>query len=302
MWDLAPWPGIEPQCPALGMQSLSHCTRQVPTFSYSEEIKLFWGNERNQVSTLKVPLKDIVFHVFFALLFCRSLFCKWFLIIHDFLRHVLDTACHHGRSEFKRGNCRVSPTPKLPPLNLSISDNKFVRTERLLWYFVFCFEASSHFTASLVARAIKNLPAMQETWVQTSLDWEDPLEKGMETHSSIRAWRTPWTGESSVLQSPIELQRARQDWATIYHFQALYCSLTYKINLYSSFTLKGLPTQPRGRWRWDLYKGQRPQFSVHWNPCGTKQFTVSTTYLNKVFISRLDFSQFYAFPLECFSL
>ena len=167
------------------------------------------------MSTLKVPLKDIVFHVFFALLFCRSLFCKWFLIIHDFLRHVLDTACHHGRSEFKRGNCRVSPTPKLPPLNLSISDNKFVRTERLLWYFVFCFEASSHFTASLVARAIKNLPAMQETWVQTSLDWEDPLEKGMETHSSIRAWRTPWTGESSVLQSPIELQRARQDWATI---------------------------------------------------------------------------------------
>ena len=46
--------------------------------------------------------------------------------------------------------------------------------------------------ASLVAQLVKNLPAMQETWVQ-SLGWEDPLEKGMATHSSIPAWRIPWT-------------------------------------------------------------------------------------------------------------
>ena len=46
--------------------------------------------------------------------------------------------------------------------------------------------------ASLVAQLIKNLPAMQETWVP-SLGWEDPLEKGMATHSSILAWRIPWT-------------------------------------------------------------------------------------------------------------
>ena len=39
-----------------------------------------------------------------------------------------------------------------------------------------------------VAQMVKNLPAIQETWVQ-SLDWEDPLEKGMATHSSILAWR-----------------------------------------------------------------------------------------------------------------
>ena len=39
---------------------------------------------------------------------------------------------------------------------------------------------------------VENLPAMQETWVQ-SLGWEDPLEKGMATHFSIRAWRIPWT-------------------------------------------------------------------------------------------------------------
>ena len=47
---------------------------------------------------------------------------------------------------------------------------------------------------------IKNLPAMQETWVQ-SLGWEDALEKGMATHSSILAWRIPGTGEPGGLPS-----------------------------------------------------------------------------------------------------
>ena len=46
--------------------------------------------------------------------------------------------------------------------------------------------------ASLVAQLVKNLPAMQETWVR-SLGWEDPLEMGKATHSSILAWRIPWT-------------------------------------------------------------------------------------------------------------
>ena len=46
--------------------------------------------------------------------------------------------------------------------------------------------------ASLMAQLVKNLPAMWETWVR-SLGWEDPLEKGKATHSSILAWRIPWT-------------------------------------------------------------------------------------------------------------
>ena len=46
--------------------------------------------------------------------------------------------------------------------------------------------------ASLVAQLVKDPPAMQETWVQ-SLGWEDPLEKGKAIHSSILAWRIPWT-------------------------------------------------------------------------------------------------------------
>ena len=59
-----------------------------------------------------------------------------------------------------------------------------------------CFkliQKSFHATwcASLVARTVKNLPAMKETWVW-SLGLEDPLEKGMATHSNILAWRIPW--------------------------------------------------------------------------------------------------------------
>ena len=52
--------------------------------------------------------------------------------------------------------------------------------------------------ASLVAQLVKNMPAMLETWVQ-SLGWEDPLEKGKATHSSILAWRIPWTEEPGRL-------------------------------------------------------------------------------------------------------
>ena len=56
------------------------------------------------------------------------------------------------------------------------------------------------FRDSLVAQTVKNSPAMQETRIR-SLGWEDPLEKGMATHSSVLAWRIPWTKESGGLQS-----------------------------------------------------------------------------------------------------
>ena len=54
--------------------------------------------------------------------------------------------------------------------------------------------------ASLIAQSVKNLPAMQETWVQF-LGQEDPLEKEMAIHSSILAWKIPWTEEPGGLQS-----------------------------------------------------------------------------------------------------
>ena len=63
--------------------------------------------------------------------------------------------------------------------------------------------------SSLVAQMVKHLPAMRETWVR-SLGWEDPLEKEMATHSSILAWRIPWTEEPGRLQS-MGLQRVGHD-------------------------------------------------------------------------------------------
>ena len=58
----------------------------------------------------------------------------------------------------------------------------------------------------LMVQMVEKLPTMQETWVQ-SLVWEDPLEKGMAIHSSILAWKIPWTEEPGRLQS-MGLQRA----------------------------------------------------------------------------------------------
>uniref|UniRef100_A0A8C6D8F7 Ig-like domain-containing protein n=1 Tax=Moschus moschiferus TaxID=68415 RepID=A0A8C6D8F7_MOSMO len=66
--------------------------------------------------------------------------------------------------------------------------------------------------SSLVAQMVKNPPAIQETQVQ-SLGQEDPLEKGVATHSSIPTWRRPWTEEPGGLQ-PMEFQRVRHDWVT----------------------------------------------------------------------------------------
>ena len=65
--------------------------------------------------------------------------------------------------------------------------SRFEGSKRLLW-------------VSLVTQKVKNMPAMQETWVQ-SLGWEDPLQKEMATHSSVLAWRIPGTGEPGGLPS-----------------------------------------------------------------------------------------------------
>ena len=62
--------------------------------------------------------------------------------------------------------------------------------------------------ASLVALSVKNLPPVQETQVR-SLGWENPLEKEMATHSSILAWRIPWTEKPGELQSMGSQSRAQ---------------------------------------------------------------------------------------------
>ena len=66
-----------------------------------------------------------------------------------------------------------------------------------------------------LAQMVKRLLTMRETWVP-SLGWEDLLEKGMATHSSILAWRIPWTEEPGGLES-MGLQRVEHDWVTSLH-------------------------------------------------------------------------------------
>ena len=81
--------------------------------------------------------------------------------------------------------------PIVPPYFLGLcflvqTASQFLRSKnRLHW-------------ASLVAQTVKNLPAIWETWVR-SLGWKDPLGKGMAIHSSILAWRIPWTQEPGGL-------------------------------------------------------------------------------------------------------
>ena len=72
--------------------------------------------------------------------------------------------------------------------------------------------SSKFFKASLMAQLVKNLPAMQETQVQ-SLGWENPVEEEMAAHSSILACEIPWTEESGGLQ-PMGSQRVRHNLMT----------------------------------------------------------------------------------------
>ena len=78
---------------------------------------------------------------------------------------------------------------RIPPLELSEQQSGREDLEYIIIYWT-----------SLVAQMVKHLPTVRETWVQ-SLGWEDPLEKEMATHSSVLAWKIPWTEEPGRLQS-----------------------------------------------------------------------------------------------------
>ena len=78
---------------------------------------------------------------------------------------------------------------------------------------------------------VKNLPAVQETWV-LSLGWENPLEEGMATHSSILAWRIPWTEEPGGLQT-MESQRVDTTERINTHrngYMGAYCSNVFSLH------------------------------------------------------------------------
>ena len=75
------------------------------------------------------------------------------------------------------------------------------------------------FRASLVTQMVKNPPAMQQNWVR-SLGWEDPLEESMLNHSSILAWKIPWTEEPGRLQS-MGSQGVRHNGATVHTHKSI---------------------------------------------------------------------------------
>ena len=91
-----------------------------------------------------------------------------------------------------------SPAPQFESIRSSVLS--LLRLLRLNTFFI---------EASLVAQTVKRLTAMQETWIR-SLGWEDPLKEEMATHSSILAWKIPWTEEPCRLQ-PMGLQRVGHD-------------------------------------------------------------------------------------------
>ena len=103
--------------------------------------------------------------------------------------------------------------------------------------------------ASLMARTVKNLPAMQETQV-LSLGWEDPTEKGMAIHSSILAWRIPWTEEPGGLQF-MGSQRVGHDWATEHKVEradiiSLFSQVRYYCPYFSLFSKYLMTIVPPG--------------------------------------------------------
>ena len=121
---------------------------------------------------------------------------KWrvlFTASHPFLL-VPSLEGFHGNSAGKESACKVGDPGSIPGLGRSAGEGIGYPLE-FSW-------------ASLVAQLVKNLPAMWETWIR-SLGWEDPLEKGTATHSSILAWKIPWTEQS------MWLQRVGHNWVTL---------------------------------------------------------------------------------------
>ena len=104
-----------------------------------------------------------------------------------------------------------------------------------------------------MAKTVKILPAMWETWVQ-SLGWEDPLEKGMATYPSILAWRIPWTEEPGRLESQgcKELDSSNLAHTAHLHFNPGFCSFTQGVSSYLRLFQRPkswrIPRRQQSRW------------------------------------------------------
>ena len=111
---------------------------------------------------------------------------SWQSFVWWFFFQVIQTLSCPDGSDGKKSACNAGDLGLIPALGRSPAEG--------IGYPLQCS------WASLVAQLVKNAPARRETWVQ-SLGWEDPLEEGKAPHSSIQAWRVPWTEEPGGLQS-----------------------------------------------------------------------------------------------------
>ena len=104
-----------------------------------------------------------------------------------------------GRGDRRKQGAQASPLPLSRGPRLTVPSKANILKQSEVWGFNF-YPALSNNWASLVAHTVKSLPTVQKTRVQ-SLGQEDPPEKGMAAHSSILAWKIPWTEELGGLQS-----------------------------------------------------------------------------------------------------
>ena len=153
--------------------------------------------------------------------FAKSVHWWWVAVSISWLvNHNILGSVPSWRSRF----CRVNKTQPLPFCNLHTNLENFINNIKknfypqtkitcvvVQWFLIIC-EVSDGFPCG---SAVKNLPSIlpQETWVW-SLGGEDPVEEGPATHSSILAWRIPWTEEGGGLQST-RLQIVRIDWSDL---------------------------------------------------------------------------------------
>ena len=114
------------------------------------------------------------------------------------------------------GSSIVTNAPQMEDINNRVN---CTRERNSIWKHSICSYYQGDIWASLVAQLVKNPPAMRETWVQF-LGWEDLLEKGATIHSTILAWRIPWTEGLGRLQS-MGSQRVRHDWEP-FTFRGIY--------------------------------------------------------------------------------
>ena len=128
-------------------------------------------------------------------------------------------------------------------------------------------DPNSEIRASLVAQWVNSLPTMQESRVQ-SLGWEDPLEKEMAIHSSILAWKIPWTEDAGGLQS-MGPQRSRHNWVpnTFTSLSNSELNIRYLCNPWPSFNLKCHELQ--------AVLGNEPKITVSVSPPHFTRYTSS---------------------------